>query len=526
MDVILNSGAVPTYTNVAGFPTTAGDGSLAVAKATDSLYEFDATTQAWILIGPFTGGGGTVTSVALTAPVEFTVAGSPVTSTGTLAISKAVQTANQVWAGPSSGAATFPTFRPLVNADVPGVLPTNSEIVYVNSAQGSNSTGNGSMRFPWATIAFALTQITDSAASKPYFIQVPTFQNETSDALLKPYTFVVGYGMKSSTVAFSSSFCFRPAATLTGTAICGLKGLTVSGTSTFNMSLSTTGGTSGCLFILEECYLTGAMSYTGRSGTNDKIEVHNCLTTTLMSISSAWCQFYNVEFGANVTITNPFGVGLPNIISNVVFEGNFTTAMGGSWSNVAIIGTLTTTVGVSITSFRALPPTSRRSLFAGTTLTYSDNATAVPFTPTTSGNWTGTITDAQLALDALAASGIIKSQAANLVLASPTGSSGTPTFRALAFVDIPLRVEVQSFTLNGTNITNQYVDLTYAINYAPSVIVWVQGGPIQSLTTDYTVSLTGGVAGVGRVTFAGDLATGGASALVAGDVFVVHYTRG
>src|SRR5277367_6641130 len=59
-------------------------------------------------------GGGSVTSVALTAPAEFTVTGSPVTGAGTIAITKAVENANTVWAGPTSGAAAAPGFRALV----------------------------------------------------------------------------------------------------------------------------------------------------------------------------------------------------------------------------------------------------------------------------------------------------------------------------------------------------------------------------------------------------------------------------
>lgn len=64
-------------------------------------------------------GGGSVTSVALTAPVEFTVTGSPITSAGTLAITKANQNANLVYAGPGGGGAAAPTFRALVTADLP-----------------------------------------------------------------------------------------------------------------------------------------------------------------------------------------------------------------------------------------------------------------------------------------------------------------------------------------------------------------------------------------------------------------------
>lgn len=60
---------------------------------------------------------GTVTSVALTVPAIMSVSGSPVTTSGTLAVSLATQSANTVWAGPASGAAATPTFRALTVAD-------------------------------------------------------------------------------------------------------------------------------------------------------------------------------------------------------------------------------------------------------------------------------------------------------------------------------------------------------------------------------------------------------------------------
>lgn len=65
------------------------------------------------------GGGGTVTSVALTVPSILSVSGSPITTSGTLAVTFATQSANVVFAGPTSGAAAVPTFRALVAADVP-----------------------------------------------------------------------------------------------------------------------------------------------------------------------------------------------------------------------------------------------------------------------------------------------------------------------------------------------------------------------------------------------------------------------
>ncbi len=65
-----------------------------------------------------TGAGG-VTSVAMTVPTGFTIGGSPVTTTGTLAIGLSNETANTVWAGPTTGSAAAPAFRALVADDIP-----------------------------------------------------------------------------------------------------------------------------------------------------------------------------------------------------------------------------------------------------------------------------------------------------------------------------------------------------------------------------------------------------------------------
>lgn len=69
---------------------------------------------------------GTVTSIALSVPTEFTVSGSPITTSGTLTINKANQSANLVYAGPTSGTAGAPSFRSLIANDLPPA--TNSTI--------------------------------------------------------------------------------------------------------------------------------------------------------------------------------------------------------------------------------------------------------------------------------------------------------------------------------------------------------------------------------------------------------------
>jgi hypothetical protein len=77
------------------------------------------------------GGGagtGTVTSVGLTMPAEFTVGGSPIIGAGTIAVTKANENANQGFFGPTSGVPAQPTFRALVTADLPAGTGTVTSI--------------------------------------------------------------------------------------------------------------------------------------------------------------------------------------------------------------------------------------------------------------------------------------------------------------------------------------------------------------------------------------------------------------
>ena len=78
-----------------------------------------------------TAGAGTVSSVGLSMPGIFSVTNSPVTGAGTLTAALNNQSANLVWAGPSTGAASAPTFRALVGADLPN--PTSGSLGGIQS---------------------------------------------------------------------------------------------------------------------------------------------------------------------------------------------------------------------------------------------------------------------------------------------------------------------------------------------------------------------------------------------------------
>lgn len=101
--------SVPAAAGSVTFKLPATNGSVGQTLITDG-----SGNTSWAAAG-----SGTVTSVGLSMPGIFSVSGSPVTGAGTLTATLANQSANQVWAGPTTGAAAAPAFRALVGADLP-----------------------------------------------------------------------------------------------------------------------------------------------------------------------------------------------------------------------------------------------------------------------------------------------------------------------------------------------------------------------------------------------------------------------
>ena len=103
----------------------------------------------------WTANAGTVTSVALALPAEFTISGSPVTTSGTLTGAWDTQAANTVFAGPTTGAAATPAFRSLVAADIPTHdSPLTATYVGYGSAGGALT---GTDNYTWTNASNLLT---------------------------------------------------------------------------------------------------------------------------------------------------------------------------------------------------------------------------------------------------------------------------------------------------------------------------------------------------------------------------------
>ncbi len=108
----------------------AGNFSVFVASGNAYIVQISGTGDNFSYLVTVGGiGGGTVSSVGLTAPSSIlNVAGSPITGAGTFALTLANQTANTAFLGPATGSAAAPTFRSLVPADITpaGTLTNNT----------------------------------------------------------------------------------------------------------------------------------------------------------------------------------------------------------------------------------------------------------------------------------------------------------------------------------------------------------------------------------------------------------------
>lgn len=108
----------PPPPSVAADPTSTQEGMTWFNNASSQLKVWTGGSAVVL-----TGTPG-VTSVGLSGSAVFSVSGSPVTGSGTIALALATQAANTLLVGPASGGPTAPTFRTLATADLPTTAVT------------------------------------------------------------------------------------------------------------------------------------------------------------------------------------------------------------------------------------------------------------------------------------------------------------------------------------------------------------------------------------------------------------------
>lgn len=162
MTIVTNLGA-GTVTITPTTSTIDGAASLTLAQF-QGVVIFGDGTNYFTERGRATGGSGTVTSVAIAVPTGLSVSGSPITTSGTITISWANESANTFLAGPTTGAAAAPTFRTIVPADMPVFVASGAS--HASGAVPDPGASAGTTRFLREDATFAVPP-----ASTPIFAQ-------------------------------------------------------------------------------------------------------------------------------------------------------------------------------------------------------------------------------------------------------------------------------------------------------------------------------------------------------------------
>jgi hypothetical protein len=379
-----------------------------ITNLLDPVNPQDAATKNYV---DTHGGSGTVTSVALTVPGIFTVSGSPITTSGTLAVSLATQTANTVWAGPSSGSAAAPTFRALVALDIPSLA---------GSAIGSGVVG--------VTYGGTGANLSATGGANQFVRQSSSGANLTVSAIASAdiTTALTTPGAIGGTTAAAGTFTALTATglLLTVASASGAAGFNLpQGTAPTSPNNGDVWTTSSGLFVRIAGSTVGPLG-TGGGGGGTVTSV--ALTVpAIMSVS-----------GSPVTTSGTLAVSLATQTAATVWAGPATGSAAAP-------------------TFRALVSTDIPALAYVTSV-----ALALPGIFTVSGSpvtTSGTLT------------GTLATQTANTVWAGPSsGSAAAPTFRAVASADIATALTTPGPIGGTTANTGAFTVLTAATNVITS----------------------------------------------------------
>lgn len=326
--------------------------------------------------------------------------------------------------------------------------PTVNAWVYV-SQYGNDTTGDGTYDRPFATTTKAQSIITDAATGKRYGIHIRGTVTETN-IYLAPYTWYYGDTWGCSRLnASSGNVTLDPTKFASGNSRCGMTNVYLTGSTGINLDFVAVSAAGSHVIEMDHLGINGSVTI-NPANTNQYFQWEGGgLVFGNFTAHGALGLIFNLFVAGNATVDQ---MATPQDLSgqginfqNCLVAGNMSVSTSGSLGNpvtmtastVSGILTITNTGASVIADATSLPLKAQISLVSGGAITRLTDVYSTAYAPTTAGNWNSVPTENQAALDTLASSGVVKSQTQNLFLASPDGSSGTPSFRAIVTADLP-----------------------------------------------------------------------------------------
>ena len=460
----------------------------------------------------------------------------PVTSSGTLALSWQTVSQNYVLAGPTSGAGV-PTFRQITAGDLPAWVTTKGDLVTWNGSLGQ------AVRLPVGTNGSVLTA--DSAQATGLKWDTASAGTVTSVGLSLPAIFsvsgspVTSSGTLTGTLANETANYFFLGPTTGGAAAPSFRaldardlGMTTKGDIIAATSGSAIGrlgvGTDGWALVADSTQATG-LKWASVTGTG---------TVTSVGLTTANSCCFTIT-GSPVTTTGSLNVDLH---SSSAYQ-HLRTNNGNAWEigyikapdiGLTTKGDLVVTNGLGGEPALARLPvgTDTYALIADSTATYGVKWSSVGVGSVTSVAQTVpagfSITGSPITGAGTLAIGYATGQTANSFLATPNGSTGALSIRAIVGADLPAATAtVKGAVPTPPNDVTKFLrgDASWAVvplvsSVAMSVPseITLSGSPI---TTTGTLGL-GWAAQAANLVFAGPTAGGavtpGFRALVGADL--------
>ena len=393
----INSSGVPVWTT-ATYPSTTTANQLLYSSANNTVTGLTAGTNGQVLTISSgvptwaTAASGTVISVGLLMPSIFSVTNSPVTSTGTLTTTLASETANTIFAAPNGSTGT-PTFRALVNADLPtsGITAGTYNNVTVN-AQGIATSGSN--------VTYLTSAVTSVAANGGYGVNVtgtPITSTGTIGIAIDSTKWITKTGLVAKGY-ISGNQAITLSGDVTGT---GSTAITTTVAALQGRSISTTAPSTGQ--ILEY------------NGTNWAPTTFTAGTVTSVTASSPLAS----SGGATPVISLTGIVSVTNGGTGLSTFGGTNTMLYTTAANT--LSSLTTADnGILITSATGVPS-------IGTTLPLAVQGNITSVGTITSGTWNGTavaVANGGTGATTITSHGVVYGNGISAVSATAAGTQG------------------------------------------------------------------------------------------------------
>jgi hypothetical protein len=338
---------IPAGTTAQRPSTALVAGTLRFNSSTPGLEYYNGA--AWII-------DGTVTSVAMTVPSFLSVTGSPITTSGTLALTLSNQSANTVLAGPTTGAATTPTFRTLSLAgnDLTDVLitsPTNGQTLSWNGT-GWVNTGQAAGSYSVLVSSWTLVSGTKYSA-------VVTHNLGTQNVVVQ------AYNASTNALIYLDTIVATSAAAITiyvngGTPAYSVRVIVIAN----GQSIAAGGSTPSSIIVqnngvaLSGTYTTvnlvGSLVATGAAGVATVTDNLSTLTLQVNGVTLTGGPFTTINFtGSTITGSGSGGVAtisdsLPTIRTLTYFATSLDSPNNSDWTVNALAPTVTDPTNAAI----------------------------------------------------------------------------------------------------------------------------------------------------------------------------------